>query len=774
MQNGNTRLLCWPAPDGGSESPGSKLTVPAVSLSLLTTSVGKSIVFGTLQDRSLYVARRNQAEDGKFTTQYIAPLDICDDAVKHVGTVARVIRATEESEKVGSKRNAADSDQDRAMIYQIFVGKHDITLVRHEISASVDGADVVKKSGPPRSATISLIPATQRESATIDRANILEFFDDNGTVTILYSLKEHAGGAKNGHSAGEKQCYATVSLENGELTGTPLEVAPSTRQAGLVGPTIMAVLTSNDELVLYDAVRGAQIHRQALQDVGIDTAGGISIATDPKRGRLAIIFSRGEKMCVALSSVSEQLSLAAGLASSMEIATGEAVGFRVQRMNDLSTISDTSATAFRKNVHEEAIPQAVKMLEKAFRLICDGAVGAKKPSFLLDAYESAVALIILSTKRPSGNDTKDASADNPQDAIHSRKGEKSNGIHDHKVNGEVKNGSAVVTAKENLVNGQHVLSNPTARALTPHSIPSAFVEQATSIVIQILVMPGGRGKSATQDDAPLLLRRLIRTRKVSARSLFRSDPALFNGVLRSLEPSDDEKSAYTPVDLIYDTFRYCCDISERQMVTMLHYMLAKAHPSDIADWVLRNDECMDVAQSTTRLANRYVGSMVLSKGSVQETEQHQRLSARLILAGTEVLLLNVVAFSDCNETLLRGALADGIPPRELGILNQILIESIIPADVDANMTRRAMHWASTLCDRLRGPLSEAEGSVVTRIRKSVATEIAKTESLMSLQVTLQRALAAKAAGRSKKADAPSLDKNVSGHLPPYQVERLAF
>jgi hypothetical protein len=774
LENGNSRLLCWPASENGSETPSSKLTKPAVSLSLLTLSSGKSIVFGTLQDRSLYLGRRDQqVENGTFAMQYVAPC-AGDDKVQHVGTVARV--STEESgAKVGSKRNAANSDHDRATIYQLFVGKHDVSLVRHEIDASVDGEDVVNMLGPSESATISLIPPGDRESTSIDNATMLEFFDDNGTVTILYSLKEHANGKTNGHSTEPKQCYATVSLEFGELKGTPVEVAPSTRQAGLVGPSIMAVWTSDDELFLYDTARGAQIHHESLQDVGIDTTGGVSIITDPKRGRLAIIFVRGEKMCVALSSVqldgpgmSEQLSLAAGLASSMEMATGEANGFKVRRTNDLATISK-STMVFDKNVHEDAVPQAICVLDKAFQLIQDGSTSAKKPSFLLDAYDGALALMMTSTKRGSGHDKKD----NPQEAITSKKGEKVNG----KVNGKVKNGSAIKAVKENLVNGQHMLSNHSSRGVTPGWISSTFVEHATSLTIQILLLPGGEGKGTTQDDASLLLRRLIRTRKVSVRSQFRSDPGLFMRVLRSLEPEEDEKSGYTPVDLIHDMFLYCYDISERQLVTMLHYMLTRARPCDVAAWFVRQD-AMNVDQPSKRLAERYTSLRESGKLSENETEKQQHLSAKLILAGTKALLLKIIAFSDCNETLLRGALGDSIPPRELGLLNQVLLESVIPANVNAIMARRAMYWASALCDRLRGPGSESEGSSLTRIRKSMAMEISKTECLMSLQATLQQALASASTKKGRQLmieGAPALEKHVpSGQLPSYQIERLAF
>jgi hypothetical protein len=785
LENGNSRLLCWPAAENGSETPASKLTKPAVSLSLLTLSGGKSIVFGTLQDRSLYLGRRNQqVENGTFAMQYVAPCD-GDDDVQHVGTVARV--TTEESgAKVGSKRNATDSDHDRATIYQLFVGKHDVSLVRHEIDASLDGEDVVNTLGSSESATISLIPPGDRESTSIDNATMLEFFDDNGTVTILYSLKELTNGKTNGHLTNPKQYYATVSLEFGELTGTPVEVAPSTRQAGLVGPSIMAVWTSDDELFLYDTARGAQIHRESLQDVGIDTTGGVSIITDPKRGRLAIIFVRGEKMCVALSSVkldgpgmSEQLSLAAGLASSMEMATGEANGFQVRRTNDLASISK-STLVFDKNVHEDAVPQAISMLDKALHLIRDGSTSAKKTSFLLDAYDGAVASMMASTTHGSGHDKKKASADNPQEAITSKNGEKVNGIHHGKVNGKVKNGkvkNGSVAAKENLVNGQHVLSNHSSRGVTPGWISSTFVEHATSLTIQILLLPGGEGNGTTQDDASLLLRRLIRTRKVSIRSQFRSDPGLFMRVLRSLESAEDEKSGYTPVDLIYDMFLYCYDISERQLVTMLHYMLARARPCDVAAWFIHQD-VMNVDQSSKRLAERYTGLRESSMLSENEREKQQHLSAKLILAGTKALLLKIIAFSDCNETLLRGALGDSIPPRELGLLNQVLLESVIPANVNAKMARRAMYWASALCDRLRGPGSESEVSSLTRIRKSIAMEISKTECLMSLQATLQQALtsASTKKGRQLMAEGvPALEKHVPpGQLPSYQIERLAF
>ncbi len=115
MQNGNSRLVCWPAAENGSETPASKLTMPAVSLSLLTLSGGKSILFGTLQDKSLYLGRRDQqGENGTFELQYVAPRD-GDADVQHVGTVARVIMAATGT-KAGSKRNEAYSDHDRPTI----------------------------------------------------------------------------------------------------------------------------------------------------------------------------------------------------------------------------------------------------------------------------------------------------------------------------------------------------------------------------------------------------------------------------------------------------------------------------------------------------------------------------------------------------------------------------------------------------------------------------------------------------------------------------------
>lgn len=755
--------------------------MPAVSLSLLTLSSGKSILFGTLQDRSLYLGRRDQqVENGMLAMQYVAPCDGEDD-VKHVGTVARVPKE-ESGAQVGSKRNAVDSDHDRATIYQLFVGKHDISLVRHEIDASVDGEDVVNTLGSPESATVSLIPPGDRESASIDNATMLEFFDDNGTVTILYSLKEHANGKTNGHSTAPKQCYATVSLETGQLTGTPVEVASSTRQAGLVGPSIMAVWTSDDELFLYDTARGAQIHHESLQDVGIDTTRGVSIITDHKRGRLAIIFVRGEKVCVALSSVkldghgmSEQLSLAAGLASSTEMAAGEANGFQVRRTNNLATISIKPTMVFDKKSHEDAVPQAVSMLDKAFHLIRDGSTSASKPSFLLDAYEGAVALVTARTKFATGDDEKNDSADNPQDAITAKKGEKVNGVHHDKVNGKVKNGSSIVAAKDNLVNGQHVLSNHSLRAATPRSISSTFIEHATSVTIQILLLPRGQGKSTTHEDAHLLLHWLIRTTKVSARSQFRSDPGLFMKLLRSLEPAEDEKSVFTSVDLINDMFLCCYDITERQMVTMLHYMLARARPCDVAAWFMRKD-VIYVDQSSKRLAERYVSLRESSKRSELETEKEQQLSSKLILVGTKELLLKIIAFSDCNETLLRGALGDNIPTRELGLLYQILFESVIPVNVNAKMARRAMYWASALCDRLSAPVSESEGFSLTRIRKSIATEVSKTECLMSLQVALQEVLdSTKKTRRLNAGGASEVEKHLPpGQLPSYQIERLAF
>lgn len=741
----------------------------------------KSIVYGSLEDTSLYIARNDPNQDGKLQIQFIPSLEtpLLGSDAKFVGTMARLVRPVEEPNKIGSKRKATtNTDSDDAMIHQLFVNKHAVILVRRTIDASMEGsAGSVETSRPEESVVIDLVHASAQKSTVIERASLLGFFDETGTATLSYTCQETVEGATNGHSKIQRQYYATVSLEDGELIGTPIELAPTARHVGLVGQSLLVVRTVHDELVMYDTARGGQIHRELLHNVGVDTRGDILISTDPKRGRLAVLFARGDKLCVAIASVKldsstkalvpNHLSLAAGLASTMEMSKCEYEGIRWHGTDHLTAIGSASASARAYNkVHGAVIRQAAAMLDNAFQLICDGSKDTKKAAFLLDVYESAVAMVAKATEYASSSETKETFAGNPQDDIPSREGEKvTNRVNPHyKMNGKVDKDSL---AKENLVNGMRLSATLTARAHTPQSIPAAFVDHATSLVIQILLLPAGHERGTVKDEARLLLQQLFCTRKVSARSQFRSDPRLLVDLLRSLETAEGEKNTYTPVKLIFDTLRCCKDVSEKQMVMMLHFMIAKALPGDVAAWFLQ-DSNMSSANASKTAACRYV-SLRDSKKDIQECES---LSTKLILAGTKALFEKIFGFSDCNETLLRGALADGIPPRELGLLYQILVESSLATNMDASKTRRALHWASALCDKLRGGLLESEAAVVSRVQKSVASELAKTECILALEGTLRQFLTSietRDVSRPKASDAPSRDR-----LPPYQIERLAF
>lgn len=773
LQNGNSRLVRWP----DSESECFKFQKAAVCLQVLTISSKKSIAYGSLEDGSLFFARSGQSQDGKVDVQVIPPSKTSVSVggeTKHVGTLARVVPPKDEVVKAGSKRKGAVQDSDETVMYQIFVDKHAIILVRREVDVSMDAADMSETSRPAQRVTIDLVGADQKQSSVIEGASLVGSAEEGGTFTIMYSCQEAIKGASNGNSTVQRQYYATVSLERAALTSTPIELGTTARQACLVGPSLLVVRTVHDELVLYDTARGAQIHRAKLQDVGVDTLGDIAFAADSKRGRLAVLFAKGDKLCVAMSSVHiesasrapapSKLSLAAGLAAAMKMERGVADVFRWQGSNHLAAISaESTTTSNTNNLQEEAVRQAVEQLDKTVQLICAGSNGSKKPSMLLDAYESAVSRVMKATSARVVSNGKDgACAGNPQDAIPS--GGKANGVHHH-TNGKAHKASPV---KENLVNGLNVHSRPSL-GKTPKSVPAAFVSHATGLVVQIFLLPEGQGLVGAKNDARLILRRLIKTGKISARHQFRSEQGILKRVLRSLEDEEGGKSYYTPVDFIFDTFGYCKDLSEKHMVTMLHYMLTRALSDDIVDWFLRGSNA-DLAKDYKAITEEFA-SLNGSKTS-KSAAKREKLSSKLILAGTNVLLEKIFSFSDCNETLLRGALTDEMPPKERGLLYQLLVESAIAAKTNARKTQRATHWASALSDRLRGNVSELETAALSRVQESVAMELARTESILSLEGTLRQVLASiepSSGGRSSTSDGSARDR-----LPAYQIERLAF
>ena len=105
----------------------------------------------------------------------------------------------------------------------------------------------------------------------------------------------------------------------------------------------------------------------------------------------------------------------------------------------------------------------------------------------------------------------------------------------------------------------------------PSMLPQSFVDGALRIVLPLIQdrKPDGSAPSLAQIDAREILKRLLETNKVSARSLFEGTNSiqesgqdhLLISVLRSVQLSEDSgMRVFSPFDMICEMLRSCSDI----------------------------------------------------------------------------------------------------------------------------------------------------------------------------------------------------------------------
>jgi hypothetical protein len=575
------------------------------------------------------------------------------------------------------------------------------------------------------------------------------------------------------------------------MIGAPVELPVDCRQLGLVGPAVLAVQTS-DDISLFDAVRGARIYRQPLTD-HFEGASGFAMLTDPIRQRLVLLFVKDETVQVACATVhadvkakdlkSGQLPLAVGLSSSVSIdrpssepgQRGTCFVFDV----DPSAANDTA----EKQV---VVERGVKLLEYAYSQITMGSSDASRESFLLSAYENAFDVVSRESSEVMNDSGK--AAQNPQDDIFLNNGERVNGTHHvSKKESELerlKNG--IVEARMGLENG-HRSSKATPTRWKSGSAPSSFIDLAVSVVVKILSPPYTASKMKVRSDARIILKRLVRSVKLSARNqLMPGDGSSLSmtELLRSLDLTDGEHCAsekYSPVNLVHDIFRFCPDASELHMASALRYMLVRVRPEHVAAFFSKEKQLMD-EHPFKRLAERFTALHSKKKQTANNKTLVDCLGHKLILAGTLSLAHTITEYSDCNDSLLRNALARELSRDEVGFLARVFVELLIsparrPRNPSAAATRRTIQWLSVLCDALRGPLDDSDASVLSFVRQAIASERSKTESILSLQDVLSGSLSTVRTGkrkRSESVDKGGPERQIRGQLPAYQIERLVF
>ena len=804
----NRRLVSWPTTATPNDAVSVKLPKPAMSMSLLS-SASTIMVYGSCQGGSVYMAKLLvNDKDGtpNWLMEYLEPsaqykqqlstsLHLATFAVE-VDTLVSSKIITEPLASPGRKRKKSKSKDTTSasrsiVLYQVFWSKSDknnlllnkrtVELLPNNQQSSETLFSSAADDKGSSSTLVSIPLLSDTKDARITNVSVVGFVKDDATLVVSFAQSKTG----TDHEVSGRHFYAGISLTKGTVCTAPVYCGNgSPCQVGLVGSSIVATLANDGELHFFDRTRGVILHRGSLKDIlssGDDfTNNEATLLSDSSQGKIGIFFEKGGKLCLATSALELDSEMplkptrALSLAESLVAAVGtKPISIAYQTIKQkLSSSNEPEADG---NIVEQSISKALGLLQSACAEIREQSSLSRKKSFLVTEYDTATHLLVNRKSESSCGHV----SDNPQDAVPSKREGKINGVH---------HSSSKATTKLNgnrspaLVNG---LQSPASK-LTPidtKELPLAFLDGVLPILREILSVTRKFKTPAVRKDACLLLRRLVRSDRLSARNHF--PPTALEDVLASLERPVDavasDKIRYSSIDLCFDLFRFSDDVSEQQFAIMLHYLLGQASALDVAHNVLHRK---DAPKSAMACARKLI---VLSNENPGEDKDIVRLSNKLIVSATISLLEAFATNSDFNESLFRAGAAKVLYRNEVSFLCRLLVENICAgskqsASAETAKTRaRFMKIIAVLSEGLCGSLTPEESQDVSFIRQLVASELKKSESLLPLQQLLEDSVAViKAADHasSSASSAPhtsiSVQKESTRQLPPYQIERLVF
>lgn len=728
FQHGNTRLCSWSTMTAnGPDEKGSmkvELSYPALSMALLP--MHKGVIYGTCENGSIFVARVvDDSGNGEIlAVEYLKSNQ--DDGSYHVGTLAELPHG--QNAVPGRKRKMSDADGHVPVIfYQTFCNGESIQLVSNKVNCeryAKNGRLVMEESLSQQSASIDLtqsnISGTKQGKQKVEAAKLV--ISTPGTspkAALFYTLLDcpsHSNG--NANKQGTKYC-ALLSLDSSEISHHPVSLPTEMEQCGLVTETLLAVGT-NRSILIYDLETGSVLQSTEIASMVGETNDGWVLVTDTKFATMSILYCKDGCVEAAFSVLSfddirkpptKRLSLASKLASSLTMPQSKerfVIATDLLIAQDLIEIGDGVDPSSDASL-EDSVRKALTTFDQAAsKMLKNG----KGDSILLDTYEACAVGLLGDLKIYSSHH-------NPQDALPSA-------------------GKGVNGLKKKHANGVHKCAGNGLHAYEPSSLPRSFIDGAVQIVVLFLrqfVNGGsnalGRRVVVASVDAGLILSRLIETGKVSARQHFESSNLfeefrgehLLESTLKSVQLSNKSgKLGFSPLDMILGMLKNCPDLSERQLVAMVNYMLRWSLPDDIAKAIIetklvsRHHPHKALCRNYVLKRDQYLKKCFKTKDT-QVPEDLEALTHKVITSGTSFVLDRILLYADCNEATLRLALAEGLSNNQESIilakmLSDILADAPKGVAVGKRMKRSKMktscQWIAALCDSFQDDLSLAK------------------------------------------------------------------
>lgn len=779
LRNNNNQIVCWPSMSDDPTDLVSKSLAKDCALSLDVMPGRFSLVFGTLQgDRTqLFFASLDQgAQDinlrlfdlpglpkgSESTLQHIATFGyerIFDDDLSVKSPAAGKRKATTME---AGKGNANEG----MVIVQVLLHESTLYVARHEIVAE-DPSDV---SSFKRAVKVHGIPLNlhHQEDITVD------FVGHAGDMVVL-SCRTASGG----------QFLFSISAKTGKIASGPFNVRGKPQRFSLVDPQSV-IAQIDDGVALIDLKSGAILQVVSLPK-DIQSQNWKLLGMDPRKARVFVLLENDEAYSVASANVlfeedsGSSKCLAARISQQIETRTGPSYQGPLLRRQSLQNRENGDGGYSMASTTRTAVEWL-------------GAVCSMFESSLLDPKDNPVTSIFAeateSMARAEGviSQSTGRVGKAHQSDLHTKRGAKNgvlfiNGSSRKGVDGKGRRHASATTSRgakkdENFPNGLLFLNGsssdvpvvngggkaPRAPASVPEGrqisenlqkIQPALVSFVGVSAIRILLIKRNIGSARNMGRS--ILRRVLRSNRASARYIFDSHGGFsLPDVLKALQKrSCEDKVAYSPVELLFDIFNHCKDASERHMVLGAQYMLQRATAEDQAGYFERTEPFCSVYKRLCHNYRTLAGTADLK--SDPET--------KLLICGSEIFLASILAYSECNETLLRRSIAENLSRAEVPLFLKLVVRAA--RYTQKHHLEHAYIWTAALCERLQPLRSGSEIKLIQKLQASLSAERDATSALLSsvkdlLETSIQ------------DISESSEDKTGLMQLPPYQLERLVF
>ena len=255
LQKQNARLICYSTTKGAATDVDSTLTVdldtPALSLSLVhlprtsSKTPPRCIVYGTCQDARLFVASLTSDKEPTLVVEYFETG--LKSARDHVGTLACLV--TLPDGHLGKRKETSDSSPGECelVIYQIVRQTKGVLIVQQRLHIAayvIKGGTLASflSTGFDKFALGKEVSLTKDEC--VSKVDALGFVDDQSAVAMFFTISDG------------RSYFTSILLRTGTAIGFPTLLSTSSRQVGLIGPSLLAVLTSTSGMLQVHSQNG--------------------------------------------------------------------------------------------------------------------------------------------------------------------------------------------------------------------------------------------------------------------------------------------------------------------------------------------------------------------------------------------------------------------------------------------------------------------------------------------------------------------------------------